>query len=338
MSNENEKRLEMERLKEEARQAKEAAKEEARQAKEAAEKAKQDAIKSLENSVLGSVVGSFGKSRNESEQKEFDQHENGKATQRVANCIIAVILLALIGSCFGGGKDKTQTPKQETAQTQQINQEAPKTQTGDGNQDPIMKILNGEPTEQEKLDQEKAIRAEAEKKAKEEQAKKQAEGYVRTWCSRMRILMTDTDEQWTYWWPIATGSGDIRTDYDAANTLSLNLKQYMKNLDGGNYNIPNNAAESQKNQMKEIEKKFRDSLWKRILASEKYANALRTGKFDNNEALGIRRRANESDISAAAAWSLLNALEERMGMESGADTSETKKTGNEEEGRAEISY
>ena len=348
MSKESEERQAREQAKEEARQAKEQAKEEARQAKEqqlkeearqakeAAEKAKQDAIKSLENSVLGPVVGGFGKSRNESEQKAFDQNEKGKTTNRAAHCILAVILLAVIGSCFGGGKDKTQTPKQETAQTQQINQEPPKAQTGDGNQDPIMKILNGEPTEQEKLDQEKAIRAEEERKAKEKQAEKQAEGYVRTWCGRMRLLMTDTDEQWTYWWPIATGSGDILTDYDADNTLNLNLKQYLKNLDGGNYNIPNNAAESQKNQMKEIEKKFRDSLWKRILASEKYANALRTGKFDNNEALGIRRRANESDISAAAAWSLLNALEERMGMESGSDTSETEKTGNEEEDRVEF--
>ena len=128
MSNENEKRLEMERLKEEARQA-----------KEAADKAKQEALKSMENSVLGKV---FDKSRNESEQKKFNQHETGKSTNRIAHCIIAVILLAVIGSCFGGGNDKTQTPKQETAQTQQTNQEAPKTQTGDGNQDPIMKILN----------------------------------------------------------------------------------------------------------------------------------------------------------------------------------------------------
>ena len=52
-------------------------KEEVRQAKEAADKAKQEAIKSMENSVLGKV---FDKSRNESEQKEFNQHKTGKST------------------------------------------------------------------------------------------------------------------------------------------------------------------------------------------------------------------------------------------------------------------
>ena len=337
MSNENEERLKIERLKEEARQAKEAAKdaaekakqeaneerlakeeqlkEEARQAREAADRAKQEALKTMENSVLGTV---FGKSRNESEQKALDQHEKGKTTNRIANCIIAVILLAVVGSCFGGGKDKTQTPKQETAQTQQTKQEQNKqevAQAGTDNQDPIMKILNGEPTEQEKRDQEKALRDEAEKKAKEEQAKQQGEQRARAWCSNMRILMDDTDEQWAYWWPIATGSHDIATGYDAANTLNLNLKQYLDSFNGSKYEIPLNATEAQKSQMKEIKKKFSDSLWKRIKASEKYSKALRSGNFDLKEAEGIRRRANESDSTATQASLLLRTLETSLGME-----------------------
>ena len=304
MSNENEERLEIERLKEEARQA-----------KEAADKAKQEALKSMENSVLGNV---FGKRQNESEQKESNQHEKGKTTNRIANCIIAVILLAIVGSCFGGGKDKTQTPKQETAQTHQTKQEQNKqeaAQAGTENQDPIMKVLNGEPTEQEKRDQEKAIRDEAEKKAKEEQAKQQGEQRARAWCSRMRILMDDIDEQWAYWWPIATGSHDIVTGYDAANTLNLNLKQYFDSFNGSNYEIPLNVTEAQKSQMKEIKKKFSDSLWQRVKASEKYSKALRSGKFDLKEAEGIRRRANEADSTAAQASSLLNALESSLGIE-----------------------
>ena len=286
-------------------------KEEARQAKEAADIAKQEALKSMENSVLGKV---FDKSRNESEQKEFNQHKTGKSTNRIAHCIIAVILLAVIGSCFGGGKDKIQTRKQETAQTQQTKQEQNKqevAQTGAENQDSVMRILNGEPTEQEKLAQEKAIRDEAEKKAKEEQAKQRA----RAWCNNMRILMDDTDEQWAYWWPIATGSHDIATGYDAANTLNLNLKQYFNSFNGSNYEIPLNVTEAQKSQMQEIKKKFSDSLWKRVKASEKYSKALRSGNFDLKEAEGIRRRANEADSTAAQASSLLSALELSLGIE-----------------------
>ncbi len=338
MSRESEKRLaeEVRQAKEAAEKAKQEAAEEARQAKEAAEKAKQEAIKSLENSVLGNVgraVGdSFGKSQNESEQKAFDQHEKGKAAHRAANCIIAVILLAVIGSCFGGGNDKNKPSKQETVQTQQIKQEPPKTQTGEGNQDPVMKILNGEPTEQEKLDQEKAIRAEAEKKAKEEQAKQQGEQRARAWCSKMRILMDDADEQWAYWWPIATGSHDIVTGYDAANTLNLNLKQCFDSFNGSNYEIPLNATEAQKSQMKEIKKKFSDSLWKRVKASEKYSKALRSGIFDLKEAEGIRRRAIEADSTAAQASSLLSSLESSLGMERGATVS-SDTSGGEEEGR-----
>lgn len=290
-------------------------KEEVRQAKEAADKAKQEALKSMENSVLGKV---FDKSRNESEQKKFNQHETGKSTNRIAHCIIAVILLAVIGSCFGGGNDKTQTPKQETAQTQQTKQEQNKqeaAQAGTDNQDPIMKILNGEPTEQEKRDQEKAIRDEAEKKAKEEQAKQQGEQRARVWCGNMRILIDDTNEQWAYWWPIATGSHDIATGYDAANTLNLNLKQYFDSLNGSKYEIPINVTEAQKSQMKEIKKKFSDSLWKRVKASEKYSKALRSGNFDLKEAEGIRRRANEADSTAAQASNLLSALESSFGIE-----------------------
>lgn len=335
MSNENEERLKIERLKEEARQAKKAAEEEARQAKEAAEKAKQEALKSMENSVLGNV---FGKSRNESEQKESDQHEKGKSTNRIAHCIIAVILLAVIGSCFGGGKDKSQTPKQEIAQTQQTKQEQNKqeaAQTGAENQDSVMRILNGELTEQEKRDQEKAIRDEAEKKAKEEQAKQQGEQHARAWCSNMRIMIDDTDEQWAYWWPIATGSHDIVTGYDAANTLNLNLKQYFDNFNGSNYEIPLNVTEAQKSQMKEIKKKFSDSLWKRIKASEKYSKALRSGNFDLKEAEGIRRRANEADSTATQASLLLSTLEASLGMEPEATVSLDTSSG-EQEGRVEF--
>lgn len=54
----------------------------------------------------------------ESEQKAFDKYE--KKWTRISICIIAVIILALIGSCFGGGKNKTQSSKQETAQTQSV--------------------------------------------------------------------------------------------------------------------------------------------------------------------------------------------------------------------------
>lgn len=52
----------------------------------------------------------------ESEKKAFDKYD--KKWTRISICIIVVILLALVGSCFGGGKEKTQLTKQETAQTQ----------------------------------------------------------------------------------------------------------------------------------------------------------------------------------------------------------------------------
>ncbi len=155
------------------------------------------------------------------------------------------------------------------------------------------------------------------KKADEQRAqyaKEHPEEAIRSWCSRMRIIITDIDEQWEHWWPIATRSHDVVTEYDAANTLNLNLKQYLKSLDGNNYKIPENVSPAQKSQMNEIYKKLHDSLWKRIRASEKYAKGLKSGNFDLSEAEGIRRRATEADITAAEASSLLKTLEGQMGM------------------------
>lgn len=159
---------------------------------------------------------------------------------------------------------------------------------------------------------------EAERKAQREAEEKErashADDYVRTWCSRMRIITTDIDEQWEHWWPIATGSYDVVTEYDAANTLNLNLKQYLQSLDGNNYKIPEYASPAQKSQMNEIYKKLHDSLWKRIRASEKYAKGLKSGNFDLSEAEGIRRRAIEAEAIAAEASSLLKTLEGQMGL------------------------
>ena len=187
--------------------------------------------------------------------------------------------------------------------------------------------IKNEAREVEKAEKEKAeaeqkaqqAAAEAERKAQREAEEKEkashADEYVRTWCSRMRTLINDTNEQWEYWWPIATGSHDIATDYDAANTLNINLKQYLNNSEGESYKIPEYATDEQKNQMQEIEKKFRDSLWKRIRASEKYAEGLKSGNFDLDDASGIRRRANEADISAVEASNLLKDLELAMGIQ-----------------------
>lgn len=187
--------------------------------------------------------------------------------------------------------------------------------------------IKNEAREVEKAEKEKAeaeqkaqqAAAEAERKAQREAEEKEkashADEYVRTWCSRMRTLINDTNEQWEYWWPIATGSHDIATDYDAVNTLNINLKQYLNNSEGESYKIPEYATDEQKNQMQEIEKKFRDSLWKRIRASENYAEGLKSGNFDLDDASGIRRRANEADISAVEASNLLKDLELAMGIQ-----------------------
>lgn len=161
--------------------------------------------------------------------------------------------------------------------------------------------------------------AEAERKAQREAEEKEKASHVeedvRTWCIRMRSLLNDTNEQWQYWWPIATGSHNLATDYDAANTLNINLKQYLKSSEGENYSIPEYATDEQKNQMKEIEKKIRDSLWKRIRASEIYADGLKSGNYDLDDAEGIRRRANEADVSALEASNILKELELAMGIQ-----------------------
>ena len=179
-----------------------------------------------------------------------------------------------------------------------------------------------EKAEKEKAEADKKAQeaaAEAERKAQIEAEEKEkashADEYVRTWCIRMRTLMNDTNEQWQYWWPIATGSHNLATDYDAANTLNINLKQYLKSSEGENYSIPEYATDEQKNQMKEIEKKFRDSLWKRIRASEIYADGLKSGNYDLDDAEGIRRRANEADVSALEASNILKELELAMGIQ-----------------------
>lgn len=172
-----------------------------------------------------------------------------------------------------------------------------------------------EQAEKDRLKAEEEIKQRQEKEQKEREAEKQAEGAIRAWCSNMRLLMTDTDEQWEHWWPIATGSHDVVTGYDAANTLNLNLKQYLKNLDGTNYKIPEHAEYAKKSKMNEIYKKFRDSLWKRILASEKYAKALKSGNFDMKESEGIRRRAIEAETVGQEASNLLRELGKLMGME-----------------------
>ena len=179
-----------------------------------------------------------------------------------------------------------------------------------------------EKAEKEKAEADKKAQeaaAEAERKAQIEAEEKEkashAEEYVRSWCIRMRTLMNDTNEQWQYWWPIATGSHNPSTDYDAANTLNINLKQYLKSSEGENYSIPEYATDEQKNQMKEIEKKFRDSLWKRIRASEIYADGLKSGNYDLDDAEGIRRRANEADVSALEASNILKELELAMGIQ-----------------------
>ncbi len=170
--------------------------------------------------------------------------------------------------------------------------------------------------EAEQEAQKAAIEAErkAQSEAEEKERASHADEYVRTWCSRMRILMNDTDEQWEHWWPIATGSHDVVIGYDAANTLNLNLKQYFDSLNGSNYEITKYATDAQKNQMKEIKKTFSESLWKRVKASEQYAKALKSGNFDMKEAEGIRRRAIEAESTAEKASSLLKAFEGIMGM------------------------
>lgn len=231
----------------------------------------------------------------QSDKEEGKRQEEDKANAKFA--IIAGVFFGICGILTPMAIEKTQQNKQrvETYKQEQAEQD---------------KLKAEQEAKQAALEAERKAQREAEEKERASHA----DDYVRTWCSRMRIITTDIDEQWEHWWPIATGSYDVVTEYDAANTLNLNLKQYLQSLDGNNYKIPEYASPAQKSQMNEIYKKLHDSLWKRIRASEQYAKGLKSGNFDLSEAEGIRRRAIEAEAIAAEASSLLKTLEGQMGL------------------------
>ena len=192
--------------------------------------------------------------------------------------------------------------------------------TSQSNPDNTEKVATVEQTsdvkEENKLNEEKLKEKQEQEAATQAINQAESNQKIEEWCARIEAITADTDEQWAYWWPKATGSHNPSTDYDAANTVSINLKQYHRSLTGENYAIPD-VNSSDKEKMKEIRNLLADSIWKRAMASEKYAEAMKkvmNGKeYSLSEADGVKNRINQADQIELQAVSRLAELKQAIG-------------------------
>ncbi|MBO6177561.1 MAG: hypothetical protein J6O04_00090 [Selenomonadaceae bacterium] len=167
--------------------------------------------------------------------------------------------------------------------------------------------------EKEAAEQRKQEQLEAERRENEELKGAR----IAEWCSRVETLIADTDEQWNYWWPIATGSHDPRTDYDAANTLRLNLQDKFDAVSKEHYQSPKGIDETTRKKMQNIIGDLSMSLWKRIKAAEEYADGIKEGDYSIKKGEGIRSRIKTADSERLKALTSLHELENSIGITPG---------------------
>ena len=118
---------------------------------------------------------------------------------------------------------------------------------------------------------EKQKKAEEEKKAQLEKAKPA----IQEWGNNICMLYTDVEEQWEYWWPQAQGFG--LSNFEAVQTMNINVGQYQKSLMVGSGKIPSDMPESVNKKMQYVHDELDRSMSITIDLTAKYADMIKEG-------------------------------------------------------------